>query len=359
MTLGNIAAKSNSLKVFITILNCLFLTLALNLSLAQSNPAIKIIIVDPSGKGNFKSVQAALNSLPGLSKSPRVIFIKKGVYREKIYIEKPNIILKGEDRENTIIAQSIARDQWRCMHNDDWGVATVNIDAGDISLENLTITNNYGFEWKNPDTIYCASDTVGHKKIIQKNGHQMALRTMNGTRIKAINCHFKAYGGDTVSPWNVTEGLFYFKDCVMEGGVDFYCPRGWAYAENCRFIAHSGTAAIWHDGSKYFDSKTVFKNCSFSGFDGFMLGRFHRDAQFYLIDCSFAKNMADKDIYQVAAPNPVLWGKRVYYFNCHRIGGDYAWHKNNLETAPGSPDAKQINTEWVFGKKWKPTVNSL
>jgi pectinesterase len=49
----------------------------------------------------------------------------------------------------------------------------------------------------------------------------------------------------------------------------------------------------------------------------------------------------------------------VYYFNCHRIGGDYAWHKNNLETAPGSPDAKQINTEWVFGKKWKPTVNSL
>ena len=67
--------------------------------MAQDNPAIKIIIVDPSGKGNFKSVQAAINSLPKSSVALRVIFIRKGVYKEKIYIEKPNIILRGEDRE--------------------------------------------------------------------------------------------------------------------------------------------------------------------------------------------------------------------------------------------------------------------
>ena len=326
-------------------------------SYAQGKVMLKKVIVDPTGKGDFKSIQAAINSLPDSSATARVIFIKKGIYREKIYIEKPHIILQGEDVSKTILIQSIARDRWRCMHNDDWGVATMNIDANDITLLNLTITNNYGFEWKEPGTIYCATDTVSHSKTIQKNGHQMALRTMNGTRIKAINCRFRAFGGDTVSPWNVASGLFYFKDCIMEGGVDFYCPRGWAYAENCQFIAHSGTAAIWHDGSVYKDSKTVLKNCSFTGFDGFMLGRFHRDAQFYLIDCRFAQNMADKDIYQVAAPNPVLWGKRVYYYNCHRTGGDYAWHTNNLNLAPGSPDAKQINAEWVFDNRWHPTIN--
>lgn len=341
---------------FKIIVRCLFLFVT-QFSIAQAQPPVKKIIVDPSGKGNFKSIQAAINSLSDSSAMPRIILIKKGVYHEKIYIEKPNIILQGEDVSKTILVQSIARDQWRCMHNDDWGVATMNIDANDITLLNLTITNTYGFNWKEPVVIYCASDSVSHSKTIQKNGHQMALRTMSGTRIKAINCRFRAYGGDTVSPWNVAEGLFYFKDCIMEGGVDFYCPRGWAYAENCKFIAHSGTAAIWHDGSKFKDSKTVFKNCSFAGFDGFMLGRFHRDAQFYLIDCSFAQNMADKDIYQAAAPNPVLWGKRVYYFNCHRTGGDYAWHKNNLNLAPGSPNADQINAEWVFGNRWHPDIN--
>ena len=53
----------------------------------------------------------------------------------------------------------------------------------------------------------------------------MALRTMNCTRLKAINCHFRSLAGDTVSPWETENGMWYFKDCVMEGGVDFYCPR--------------------------------------------------------------------------------------------------------------------------------------
>jgi pectinesterase len=67
--------------------------------------------------------------------------------------------------------------------------------------------------------------------------------------------------------------MFYFKDCLMEGGVDFYCPRGWAYAENCTFFANTGPASIWHDGTGNIDFKTVLKNCKFDGYDGFKLGR--------------------------------------------------------------------------------------
>lgn len=316
------------------------------------------IIVDADGKGAFKSIQAAINSLPDSSATPRVIFIKRGTYKEKIYIEKPNIVLIGEDRASTIIVQAIARDRWRCLHNDDWGVATLNVDANDITLQNLTVVNSYGFEQKAQETIYCANDTsASHQRTIRKDGHQMAMRTMSATRLKAINCHFKAFGGDTVSPWNVGEGLFYFKDCTMEGGVDFYCPRGWAWAEGCRFVAHSGTAAIWHDGSRYPDSKTVLKNCSFEGFDGFKLGRYHRDAQFYLIDCSFAQNMADADIYHVPTTE-TRWGRRVYYANCHRIGGDYAWHKDNLNTAPGAPEKDKISIQWTFAGRWNPGASN-
>jgi pectinesterase len=125
----------------------------------------------------------------------------------------------------------------------------MNVRANDISLKNLTITNSFGFDFKEEKTINCPLDTVNKQKKIGKYGHQMALRTMNCTRLKAINCHFRSLAGDTVSPWETENGMWYFKDCVMEGGVDFYCPRGWAYAENCEFITHGGTAAIWHDGS--------------------------------------------------------------------------------------------------------------
>jgi pectinesterase len=312
------------------------------------------IIVDVSGKGNFTSIQAAINSLSDSTAKPRTIFIKNGVYAEKIFIEKHNIILVGEDKFKTIITQAIARDEFRCTNADDWGVATLNLKSNDITLKNLTIKNTYGFDNDKERTIACTTDTAKHEKKVRKDGHQMALRTFNTTRLKVINCMLQAFGGDTVSPWNTEDGMFYFKDCIMEGGVDFYCPRGWAYAEGCTFYAHTGSAAIWHDGSKYEDSKTVLVNCKFDGFEGFKLGRWHRDAQFYLINCTFSKAMADTAIFLVKTTNTILWGNRQYYYNCHRNGGDYTWFQNNLSQAKGSPTAKNINTKWVFGSRWNP-----
>jgi pectinesterase len=322
---------------------------AVQLSFAQ-----KKLIVSQVGKGNFRSIQDAINSLSDSSAAPRIIFIKQGIYSEKIFITKHNIILEGENRDKTIITQDIARDEWRCDHPDDWGVATININGNDITFKNLTIANDYGFHIKENRTIACASDSINHQKTITNGGHQMALRTIQATRFKAINCHFRAYAGDTVSPWNVDSGMFYFKDCDMEGGVDFYCPRGWAWAEGCHFFANTGPASIWHDGSKNPDSKTVLKRCSFDGYGGFKLGRYHRDAQFYLIDCRFSRNMADSDIYLVHTTNVVQWGRRVYYYNCHRMGGDYAWHSNNL---PPGINEKQINIDWLFKNKWNPETD--
>ena len=340
------------------ILSCALFGVWLNQSCVSAQPTGKgkRIVVAADGSGDFKTIQGALNSLPDSANAPRTIFIKKGTYAEKIYLEKRNVILQGEDRENTVLIASIARDEWRCGHTDDWGVATLNVGASDLTLQNLTITNNFGLDYQEK-TIWCASDTSATKqKTLRKDGHQMALRTMNmATRLKAVNCRFRAFGGDTVSPWEIYDGMWYFKDCIMEGGVDFYCPRGWAWAENCEFISHTGPAAIWHDGSGNQDSKTVLVNCKFSGYDGFLLGRYHREAQFFLINCSFASNMKDADIYLVPTSTPLKWGRRIYYYNCHRqSGNDYSWYANNLPAGVKEPD---ITVNWVFGNRWSPEKN--
>jgi unsaturated rhamnogalacturonyl hydrolase len=322
-------------------------------------PRASRIVVDASGHGDFLTIQAALNSLPDDAPAARIIFIRKGVYREKIFVEKNNLILEGEDKDQTILSFASARDAWRCDHPDDWGVATLNLRGSDITLKNLSILNTYGFDNTADHTVIpCAADSANHQKTISRQGHQMALRSFQTTRLKVINCILKAFGGDTVSPWNVSGGLFYFKDCTMEGGVDFYCPRGWAYAEHCTFIADNGPACIWHDGSADPDSRTVLKDCSFSGYDGFKLGRYHRDAQFYLIHCNFAENMADQDIYLVPTNNMIQWGRRVYYFDCHKKGTAYSWYADNLDRAPGAPDPAGINPHWVFKDKWDPLAVS-
>ena len=64
--------------------------------------------------------------------------------------------------------------------------------------------------------------------------------------------------------------------------------------------------------------------------------------------------MANNDIYQVPTTNSILWGRRVYYSNCHKQDGDFPWHKDNLTTAGGTPKASEITPGWVFKNKWFP-----
>lgn len=320
------------------------------------------ITVAQDGSGKYKTIQEALNSLDTVSTKQRTIFIKNGVYREKLMITKSFLKLQGESEDGVIILATLPRDVWRCENPDDFGAATINVKAHDLTFEKLSVINDYGFNAKKDTSIVCSNEAgnsqttlpreegekIG-KKIVRKDGHQFAFRSFPGaTRLSFINCTFRAGGGDTVSPWDVEGGLYYFKNCTMEGHVDLYCPRGWAYAENCKFVCHNMNAAIWHDGSNYESSKTVLKNCTFEGDKGYKLGRFHREAQFYLIDCKFDENMADAEIYQ-SSNTQLKWGKRVFYYNCHRKGNDFAWYANNLKIDP-----KAITIDWTFDGKWNP-----
>jgi pectinesterase len=318
------------------------------ISISWTIPKGKKITVATDGSGDFTTIQAAINSLNSIADSTlqHTIFIKNGTYNERVFIEKNNIILRGASEAGVQIIQSISRDMYRCEHPNDWGVATMNIRANDITLENLTVLNNFGFEAKGDSTFLCN----GKEKTTRRDGHQMALRCMPPcTRLRVTHCTFRALGGDTVSPWDVEKGMYIFKNCTMEGGVDFYCPRGWSWTENCTFICHNMNAAIWHDGTGNQSAKTVLKNCTFTGDKGYKLGRYHRDAQFYLLNCQFSKDMADAAIYKVRQDTTLQWGHRVYYNNCHRESGDFEWFKDNIT----AKEAKNMSIKSLFEGRWK------
>jgi pectin methylesterase-like acyl-CoA thioesterase len=327
----------------------------------QANRGGAQIVVAQDGSGDFRSIQEAVNSIKDTTATvTRTIFIKNGTYSEKVFLEHiDNVTLRGESEKGVVITQSIARDIFRCQpeNKDDWGVATINMrHSDDVTLENLTVLNTFGFEATGDVTVPCPNDPT-KQKLVRKTGHQMALRTFPSTkRLIAKHCTFRALGGDTVSPWDLNGGSYYFYDCTMEGGVDFYCPRGWAYAEKIRFIGHNENASIWHDGTGNADAKSVIVNATFEGDNGFALGRYHRDSQIFLAHAKFAANMADRAIYEVPnTPTPPIWGHRIYYADCHRIGGnDFAWHRDNLDMAPNQPKVSDLTAEWTFAGKWHP-----
>ncbi len=285
----------------------------------------------------------AINSPAGQSAEPLLIVIRNGLYKEKVCIRRSHLTLVGENRDSTRIVYPVLREEWNREHDgSDWGAGVVNIDTGvtDVTLANLTVYNNHG-------SLYGT-----HRK------HQFAVRGA-GTRIILLYCNIISDGGDALSLWDRVDGMYYHAFCNFEGWVDYVCPRGWCYITQSHFFGHNiPSASIWHDGSHDRNQKFVITNSFFDGVSGFPLGRNHLDGQTFLIQCRFSANMADRPFYRPpSSPHPWTWGDRHYYYGCHRDGGDYAWFRDNLDSAEGSPRPEDITARWAFDGRWDPEAS--
>jgi pectinesterase len=298
------------------------------------------IVVSADGAGDFATIQGALDSAQTAAGAPLVISVRNGTYREKIFIRRSNVTLIGEDRDSTRIDFPVLREEWTAAHNgSDWGSGTVNIDTGttDVTLANLTVRNWYGRDhgvW---------------------NKHQFAVRGF-GTKVMLLRCAIRSDGGDALSLWDRTDGMYYHNGCVFEGWVDYVCPRGWCYITRSSFFGHNTqSASLWHDGSGGLTQKFVITKSTIDGVPGFPLGRNHLDGQTFLVRCSFSSRMADRPFYRPpSSPAPWKWGDRHYFSECHREGGDYPWFADNLAGAEGAPRAGEITARWTFDGQWDP-----
>lgn len=296
----------------------------------------RFITVAQDGSGDFKTITAAIQSLPMFVYQRTVIFVMNGSYNEKIRIDQDYTTLRGESREKTILHYSQLRTDWLAK-KDSIGAAVININGDDFILENMTVENTQPQIGPHAFTIYGT-----------------------GTRTIWLNCNLMSKGGDTVSLWDYKTGMYYHANCYFEGAVDFVCPRGWCFIRDSKFYEVKNTAAIWHAGGDNINQKFVIVNSSFDGVKGFELGRHHYEAQFYLIDCKFSANMSERPIYRVTYPNepqkerPFNWGPRYYYLNCTSNGNNYDWFNDNLATAAGAPKKTDLTPAWTFDGKWDP-----
>ena len=295
-------------------------------------------VVKPDDK-----IQQAIEKAPAVPEKPYKILIRKGTYQQKVIIDRPNIVLVGEDRDSTILilAETAKTQKITEYHGKEVGNGVIVLQEGadDCIISGLTVYNNYG------TTVEPGNTT-----------HQMAIFG-RGTRTIVINCNVWADGNDALSLWAKGGGMYYHADLYLRClGVDFLCPRGWCYATRCRFEG-DGHAIIWHDGRGDKHQKLVIKDSWFDAKRPTPLGRYHHDSQFFLMNCRLSSQILDQNIsyaYTDKVLDPCPWGQRAYYYNCHREGGDSGWLKNNLEQSEENPDFHGITALWTFNKKWDP-----
>lgn len=287
-------------------------------------------------------IQDAIEKAPQNPEKPFKILIRNGVYHEKVIIDRPNIVLVGEDRDSVIIqyaettaSQTIKEYKGKPVH---MGVIVLQDNANDCIISGITVYNNYG------------------STVEKTTTHQMAIYG-KATRTIVINSNIFADGNDALSLWCQNGGMYYHADLYLRcPGVDFMCPRGRCYATRCKFVGDS-RAILWHDGRGDINNKFVVTCSSFDALSPTKLGRYHHDHQFYLAHCRMSKNILDSNIsyaYSDKVLDPCPWGLRVYYYGCEREGGDSGWLRNNLDQAPGHPAFHGLTALWTFDGKWDP-----
>ncbi|WP_205509141.1 pectinesterase family protein [Longitalea arenae] len=228
---------------------------------AQQESYPKYLTVSQDGSGNYKTIQEAVNAMRDFSQERVTIFIRKGVYHEKLVIPswKTNISLVGESRDSTIITWSDysgkpyadgkkderGRDKFSTFNS-----YTVLVRGNDFRAENLTIQNAAG-----------------------RVGQAVALHA-ESDRCVIVNC--RLLGNQDTLYVGIDSSRQYYKDCHIEGTTDFIFGPATVVFQDCTIKSLSNsyiTAASTTPRQAY---GFVFFNCKLladTGATKVLLGR--------------------------------------------------------------------------------------
>lgn len=213
------------------------LTLLLTLSpfvFAQEYRTEMTVAID--GSGDFTSIQEAINATKCFPHERITIHVKNGVYREKVEVYSWNtrISLIGESRQGTVITYDDYFDKIDKGRNSTFHTYTLLVRGNDFHAENLTIINSSG-----------------------PVGQAVALH-VEADRVSIVNTTIRGYQ-DTL--YLAGEGFrSYFRDCYVEGSIDFIFGEGTALFEDCeiRSLTNGYVTAASTPKSEAFG--LVFKN---------------------------------------------------------------------------------------------------
>ncbi|RZK42595.1 MAG: pectin esterase [Pedobacter sp.] len=202
---------------------------------AQTQTFPKSFTVAKDGTGDFKTIQEAVNGVRDWSEVQVPIYVKKGVYREKLVIpaQKSRISLIGEDKDET----KIIYDDYSGKNGiSTYTSYTVLVEGNDFIAENLTFENSAG-----------------------SVGQAVALH-VKADRVMIKNC--KILGNqDTLFP-SAENSRQYYVDCYIEGTTDFIFGAATAVFEKCHihskknsYITAASTSASQAFGFVFFNCK--------------------------------------------------------------------------------------------------------
>jgi pectinesterase len=164
------------------------------------------IVVAADGSGDFTSVQEAVNSIRAYMSDTTFMFIRNGIYREKVVIPSwvTNLFMKGESPENTIITWN---DHANLRNMGTFRTYTIWVQGAGFTAEDITFENN--------------AEQLGQAVAVHVDGDRAVFR----------RCRLLGNQGTLLTANQ--ESRQYYDEFYIEGTTDFIFGPATAWFEKC------------------------------------------------------------------------------------------------------------------------------
>ena len=231
-----------------------------------------MLTVSQDGRGDFSSLQAAIDAIPDDGREAVEIAVRDGEYRERVVVNKPHLRIVGESPGRTVIVHSAHATE----PNPDGTPRgtflsfTLLVAAPDVTIENLTVRNDAGDGrvvgqavavyaagdrgvWRNCRFIAC-QDTLFCGPLMPKVEADVAPRRCDAEVVEFV--------GDCPP----TRSRQYFERCFIRGDVDFIFGPYRCWFERCTLYMNARGG--WYTAANTPGAQPwgmVFHRCALTG----------------------------------------------------------------------------------------------
>ncbi|KAK4773796.1 hypothetical protein SAY87_028815 [Trapa incisa] len=295
--------------------------------------------VDLNGCCNFTTVQAAIDAVGNSSQKRTIIWINSGIYYEKVVIPrtKPNITFQGQGYVSTaIVWNDTANSSHGTFYSGSVQVFSNNFVARNISFMNVAPIPGPG-----------------------ANGGQAVAIRIAGDQAAFFGCGF--FGAqDTLHD---DRGRHYFKDCYIQGSIDFIFGHARSLYENCQLISMANpvapgqkliNGAVTAHGRLSKDENTGFSfvNSSIGGTGRIWLGRAWRPfSRVVFALTSMTDIIAPEgwnDLNDPERDSNIFYGE----YNCTGAGSNMTLRVPYVQRLNDTQAAPFLNTSFIDGDQW-------
>jgi pectinesterase len=211
--------------------------------LAQNKPVASFTVA-ADGSTKYRTIQSVFNAIPLNNKKPVVVYIRNGIYKEKLHLDssKNFVMLVGEDKFNTILTYDDhtgrvspagdtinTRTSWSFM-----------IKGDNFTARDITFQNDAGF-------------TAGQAVAVESDGDKAVFK----------NCRF--IGNQDVLFTNNEKSRQYYENCYIEGTTDFIFGSSTVWFERCHIHSKKNSHVTAASTPKEKKFGYVFNECILTG----------------------------------------------------------------------------------------------